>query len=658
MKNKVIVFEEISNSTRFFIKWYLTRGFDVFYIRINTFCEETRWIKSYINNRLIHELNDHNLLTAPVGYHVDLAYDNIEKIFEAFNKDTKIVKLMLKLYKDNAILNVFKKILLNHLYRFYYINFVFHKLDYLFPTKKIHFVPTLNKEGYRTSILSGYEYHYFQGLAFKMGAHYYEVKNVTFPLWFNLVSWFNYFFTYIRTQITIIGFICYAVVISIYNLLKQGGLEKKHFRFGTMIISPQHQFANKIQKVDFLIDENCIRKDDVLFISWRKLAKSQRRYFRENKLNFVDDLLNKLSFKICLKIIPYLFSALYYSFISWRRLFILESAQVELVCYAMWSSFINKYHLDNLISYCDFGPQSVCRNIILSQSGTKTWLYSDSTAWGNFYIPKENKIGAFLYSHLLGFIFYDYFVTWSEELIRHFKLHFQNVRGYINVGCLWSTHLKDIREGKIKSELLDILYGHGLKREYKLISIFDATYIKYTFTSYADGIDFLKGIYQLLEEIPNIFILFKEKKSRMIIKKESKQMLHWIEKLEQHPRCYAPLKDMNTSEAMAFSEMTISFPFTSATFEAISARKKAVYYDASNKFRDTFYDRVPGLVCHSYNELFNRTKELLFEIDDFEYNKYLDKYVKGKVESYLDGDALMRFRDLLTSRRQITNLNK
>ncbi len=106
---------------------------------------------------------------------------------------------------------------------------------------------------------------------------------------------------------------------------------------------------------------------------------------------------------------------------------------------------------------------------------------------------------------------------------------------------------------------------------------------------------------------------------------------------------------MSPSEPIAASDLVISFPFTSASVEALGARKKAVYYDAPDKFRGSFYDRIPGLVCHSYKELFNRVDELLFKVDKEEYDAYLDETVKGKIGPYLDGKALTRFRELLVN---------
>lgn len=651
MKRKIIVFEEIQNHFRLLIRWYLIRGFDIFYYRIGKSCKEKAWLKRLVEKKLLNKIDDkYNLLNTAIGYYPDLAYQNIDKVFEAFLKEDRIVQLLIKLYKDASICNAFKKSLLGYLQRFYYINFILYKLNEFFPKEKIHFVPTLKKEGYRTCVLTVYEYHFLHKLLLESRAFCFESKDIVWPIWFNLICKIHYLLRYIKIQFEVSGFVLLSMAVSCKNLVTPR-TPKKNYKFGVMIISPTHQFANRIRKVDFLIDEGKIKKTDALFICGRKLSRHHRIYLQEHRLESTDALFYKINFRSFKRIIHMAISLLAATF-RFRRIkhiFLIESALSQLVCFAIWKSFQDRYHIENLISHCDFGLQSIVRNILLSKSGTKTWYYTDAINWGNFFISDVNRYNVPLYNHAIGFLIYDYFVSWSDELINYFKIHHQNIKNHINVGCLWAGHIREIGERRIKTEVLDNIRRYGFKNGYKLISVFDSTYVDYTITTYEDGIIFLKGIYHLLEEVPNIFILLKGKKSRSFIKKDSSEFLFWLKKLEGHPRCYLPFWNMNTSEAIAFSDLTISFPFTSTTFEALSARKKAIYYDASGKFRGTFYDNVKGLVCHSFDELLKRTKELLFEIDEPAYNKHLDEFVRGRIEPYLDGNALTRFRELLTN---------
>ena len=118
-------------------------------------------------------------------------------------------------------------------------------------------------------------------------------------------------------------------------------------------------------------------------------------------------------------------------------------------------------------------------------------------------------------------------------------------------------------------------------------------------------------------------------------------------RLDDHPRAFCVANTFSASEMTAMSDLVLSFPFTSTSLEAIAARKKAVWYDACDKYRGSYFDKVPGLVCHNYDELSSRVNWLLCATSSEEYDRYLDAEVKGKVESYLDGKAITRFRRYL-----------
>jgi len=649
MKNRIIVFEEIEKTSKFTVDWYLLQKAKVYYYRIASPSKEEPWIKRYIEQHLICSIEEnHNILGLAVGLYPDLAYANVDKIFASF-EDDEIVKRLAGLYDGEAVFDVFKKNLLGYLQRFYYLNFVIDKLSNIFPGEEIYFIPTLKKDGYRNISLNTHEFNIIKDLILKNGAFCLEDNGVKFPRWFACISAIHQTGVFIKIRLQITGFILWAAAISFLNSFRRRKNARSSYKFGIMIISPARQFANNVQKVDFLIDENNIKKEDVLFISWKKLSGQNRDHMRQKGLDFADGLLNRITTAAYLKIVSTNLRLLAESLKPGRRSFILESAQLLFTCHAMWHSFSDTHEITNLVSYCDFGPQSLARNIVLSKKGVKTWYYTDAFNFTNLFISDGNANNVPFYSSIIGLLNYDYFVSWSDDLISYFKIHTRRIKNFINIGCLWSSHVKAIRDGAIRSDLLNILDKRGFKSGHKLVSVFDSTYADYTVTPYEHGIEFLKGIYRLAEEVPDIFIVYKEKKPRTVIKRDSKEMLHWIMKLERHPRCYLPLARMNTSEAIAFSDLVISFPFTSTTFEALCARKKALYYDASGKFHGTFYDQVPGLVCHDYEELLSRVKELLYSTTSEEYDRYLEQFIKGRMEPYLDSDALSRFRKVLAS---------
>ena len=107
--------------------------------------------------------------------------------------------------------------------------------------------------------------------------------------------------------------------------------------------------------------------------------------------------------------------------------------------------------------------------------------------------------------------------------------------------------------------------------------------------------------------------------------------------------------NVSPAEVIAASDLVISYPFTSTTFEAVSVRRKGIYYDPTSKFRGTYLDGMPRMVCHGYGELLEEARRLLFEVDDSSYQQYLESFAEEYLDPFLDGKGIARFRDLLSS---------
>ena len=70
-----------------------------------------------------------------------------------------------------------------------------------------------------------------------------------------------------------------------------------------------------------------------------------------------------------------------------------------------------------------------------------------------------------------------------------------------------------------------------------------------------------------------------------------------------------------------------------------------IYYDATGKFRNLYFDRSPLFVAHDIDELSDLVQYWLCECSEQEFHTFLKTYIKGELESYLDGKAITRFRE-------------
>ena len=159
---------------------------------------------------------------------------------------------------------------------------------------------------------------------------------------------------------------------------------------------------------------------------------------------------------------------------------------------------------------------------------------------------------------------------------------------------------------------------------------------------------FLEGILRLLDDLPGIGVIFKNKRDLKDITEHSPEILPLYHALQEHPRCYlTDEKDPDPAETIAATDLVISACFSSPAIEALGARCRAFYYDASDRFRGTYYDRFPRFIAHDYVQLVDWTRFWLYETSDDEFSRFLETYIRGEVEAGIDGAAIFRFRSML-----------
>jgi len=261
---------------------------------------------------------------------------------------------------------------------------------------------------------------------------------------------------------------------------------------------------------------------------------------------------------------------------------------------------------------------------------------------------------------LWSFLFYDFYIGWNSRIVEYYKLHHQKIKNYCNVGCFWSEIILD---NNATLSINSYLKKRGtelkeLKEGFKVVSFFDTSFFDGIASKYPlkDGIKFYKDVFRLLSEDPNLFIIVKEKKPETIYSnkaffvysQDNREYSEILKKLRAHVRCYVAGHNADPVSIIKVSDLTVTHAFSSSTIEALGARKKAIFYDPMNRFRGYYYDDIPNLTAHRYEELKYLTNKLLYEITDREYGEYLNREVLNKVENYLDGRGLTRFRSLLS----------
>jgi polysaccharide biosynthesis PFTS motif protein len=297
---------------------------------------------------------------------------------------------------------------------------------------------------------------------------------------------------------------------------------------------------------------------------------------------------------------------------------------------------MEEIELKHFVTYCDFGGARIARNIALNQAGVKTWYFTDSMNNGVLWV---DTIKGFKGLHTFwAYLYYDCFVTWNDLLAQYYLQHPTLIKKAYVVGCLWSDHVskKAIRHENESAKFV--------------IAAFDSTYSQNGKASYQEGLAFAEHLLRLVDACPEVFLAFKEKKRREIHAEldavQGPRLVALYETMRAHPKIKVYSNQDDAADLISTADMVIAFPFTSVTFEALSASKPAVWHDPLGYYKDTPYGKA-GVVTHSYEEL----KAKVLEVMALPSGKFQSPLPKNSPLSdpYCDGKAIDRFRDLLVA---------
>ena len=141
---KIIIFEEIFPIHKLLIYSYILRGYAVYFIRLDRRSKEKKWVDNLIYKKVLKKIHFENSLSNQDGVYEDMAFDNI-KFFSKDFADKILVERIVRLYKNEKIINLFHKLLYERLKRFYYLNSRLHEIQKRYITNKIIFIPGFMK---------------------------------------------------------------------------------------------------------------------------------------------------------------------------------------------------------------------------------------------------------------------------------------------------------------------------------------------------------------------------------------------------------------------------------------------------------------------------------------------------------------------------------
>ncbi len=559
----------------------------------------------------------------------DKAIDIVESVFPKYRKRfEKIFSYVSDTLKSPIAENAFRINLCNRLAEFYSVNILLHRIEKHFNSGPIVAYPDTNV----------YSYLFTKKLLTESNQELFEHPDIRFPIQIYVTS----FVENLKENLISTAKLCAQTLASgILGKYHSGDANKKKvFSYGVTMLGQRQLRGNK-RGPDFIIDNKKILASEVIYFPFMNLTKDQQKTL--GKLPGEVHQLPKAG-------------RFFSNFPQWKGLLYqcikekfmknaeeLMAASNVFFNYFRWQKVTEDVSIRHFITHADFGTGHIGRNLALNQAGVQTWYFTDSMNSGcNF-----KKGGDGMRHPFWTYLYYNHLVTWDETLVQYYKEHPMSFKKTHVVGCLWSEHIQEKSRARKETRVpalknLDNLF---------VLSCFDSTYSINGFTSYAEGLAFAKHLLELADEYPDIYIILKEKKDRSIHYTLDPilgpKLLEIYNKMDFHPRIKICSNQVDASELISISDMVISFPFTSTTFEALSTNKPAIWHDPAGYYRNTLYGKAGEVVTHNYGEL--KTKVL--EIKEMNSRNYKNPIPMNSplMDPYRDRKAIDRFRDLLTA---------
>jgi polysaccharide biosynthesis PFTS motif protein len=553
------------------------------------------------------------------------AHEHIDHVFDEYFSFSPSIKNMEKLLENPEIKNMYKHRLLQELRKIYEIELKINEIVKNKKNAEIHFVPCdsfMVHSDAAAPLSKKVKVIFASGFRVSIERFINRLKNM---IW--------------------LGVPIYVFFKKVRRIVDKK--QRKHYRVGIMIPPhPRSIFSLNYLTETIFLNKNELSKNDVLFIDNRGQVNlegyKKREYHYTRLLNDKESISTDLFWrKIVKRLIPTWLKSICFSFFEEAP--ITKTNIPILFDYIVWNIFVDCYEIDNYVKRLQ--PDNLSKLHILSQAGVKTWIvYPDNTSPDYHLDWDENKRN----QTLCSFMYFDNAVIYGDAVERFYRKHRNQIKNYIKVGVILSQIVQELRGGKLKSPIFDIMRKKGLPK--KVIGVFDTTYVNYGPVKVKDGVRFGEDILKLLNELPEIGIVFLAKKE---LKQRPPELNPIYDKLKNHERCLFfsrwDKEGISAPEVIAVSDLVISAPYTSAAAEALGARIKAMYYDAAGRdIGDKYYfNRLPNFVAHNYEELKKLVNYWLYKITDKEFKDFLNKYIKDEMDPYLDGMALTRVRKML-----------
>lgn len=619
-------------------------GHEIYVFDFNCNLKQQKWLMPLINSEKIKRIFVKNLCKEQ-----GKAIDQTEIIYSNL-KNQKLSQIITSLYGTEQVSSIFKRELIREIFKCIYINNYFKKNEKRLEGR-IYFVPE--------------KFNIYKNLIMKYGDYtltefnrirIYKWSMPILPLILLQEKSRYYFATILFVGIK-------ALLLAFGKLKNQKKATPVHFKY---MIPLDQNFLIKFEgsrRFDFLLnDKEIIRENTVFFVTFAVgndwLMRHRRKGYNIIEGKDIYGFHKLLNINCNYLFVKSALKAVFKMFWCWHNLTpYLRAFFICIRTFVNWQLIFRQVSFEKYIYTNNESERQLAINILIRNNKAKTYDYS-SFIGGPYLRAMGEDYFVDLRHPSRSYMNADYFLAMNEDTVKYYKLHHQTIGEYCIIGCIYSEMVKSV-EAVFNKEKMLLEYFNKTKefKNKKIISFFDTSFIDSpdSPSTFEDCIGFYQDIIKLLDSRRDILVIIKPSKNEEWFITPSHQWSSirgykiielWNILKKNSNVCWAG-DSGDIPAIMAVSDLVITFCMSSPTAEALGARKRAIWYESGNKHRGLLYDQIPGLIVHGYNDLEEGVDYLLHKVTDEEYNRYLEQNIKGKVESYLDGKALTRFRNLL-----------
>jgi len=655
-KLSTVFFEDITFWHYPFIRLYLLLGYKIFAFDFKCNLKRRGFLRKLIDEGCVQCI----YIDADTKIHSE-AIDITEIIFDHL-KDNKLVKESQRLYQNDEVAINFKKALVWEVFKCIHINYYLSNMQNLRSTDEgLFFIPvnySLSKK--LISQYSDFCLKPFNRFGVPLRCLF------TTPI-INLCERLKFY-------IGSIGYIAFKSLFLICGKLNREKIVSEHYDYAVAIdlFDMQGTFSSD-RSANFLLDGQDFSKKNTVFVVNCPLQKEWADFYKKNEYNFIESRKINRPFELAKfnydgNFVKQLIKAVLGLLGEWRApLPLLQAFFFNLRIFFDWNVISQRIRFNHYLYSNQESAQQSSRNILIRNNGGQSWSYSFCLGGGYLYANCRKNLKEFRNVYW-SFLDFDHYVGMNDIVGEYYKLHKHRVKNYFSIGSIYSEMIKQNMQENSKEDFIKKCFGESFSEGNKLISFFDTTFIDADncVSTYEDCIEFYQDILKLINMMDSIFVIIKPSKNiEWFIPPQAlgascsrgKRIEQLWRSLQSHEKVFWAFDTSRTEEGrldftynnsiIAFSDLVITHTMSSPTGEALGARKKAIWYKSKKPSYKVLYDDIPGLIVYGYEALEKRIKTLLYDTTDEDYDAYLGKYIKGSVETLLDGQAITKFRKLL-----------